>query len=59
MFNEPRNWKWMVPAFVAWLFTILAMTYWQDADPNLNLVGWICVGVAAILWIWAAMNSWN
>ncbi len=54
MFNEPRNWKWMVPALVSAALAIAAV--WLYAD--WPVLGWIAAAWAGILAVAALLNAW-
>ena len=52
--NEPRNWKWMVPACLAALFGVISPWVWCRSE----VLGWTTAIWAGILGFSALMNCW-
>jgi len=58
MFNEPRNWKWMVPAMFMPVFGTVAAWLIEQTELYMQVIGMV-IGIWAIVFLIAAiMNCW-
>ena len=58
MFNEPRNWKWMVPAMFVPVFGTVATWMVEQAELWMQIIGVVTGMWAVICLVSAIMNCW-